>query len=294
MRTDSSRVVGSYSGSAVFLVCVAIFLGLLAGNAIPALATNEGLGGIASFGKEVNKTKVEEREEEVIKKEQVTVTETEENVCTAASGDVCQAGKKGSGPGELSMVPQTYYTLRPEVEILLPGSGVAVSSAGDVYVADTANDRVEWFSSSGVYEGQFSVSEPEDIAIDDSGKTVAEDPSVGDVYVVDAKQGVVDKFSATGEHLFAIADRVDRGLGQWRAARATPDGHLYRGRGRNAVHGRRVHCRDVPEERLLHRRRGVPLRRQQRFQRFSGSEKRRPPARSPPGSFYCDEAASPS
>ncbi len=110
--------------------------------------------------------------------------------------------------------------------------GVAVNDAspllepeagGDVYVVDEGDDRVERFSASGVYLGQFNASgtyevegkevkhgaaaptgafsSPEQIAVDDSGKSVLEDPSVGDVYVTDTGHNVVDKFSATGEYL---------------------------------------------------------------------------------------------
>jgi hypothetical protein len=103
--------------------------------------------------------------------------------------------------------------------------GVAVDEAtGDVYVVDKANNRVEYFSSSGAYLGQFDgsglllgegkaagsgglpgetetgrFSGPEGIAIDNS--TDPSDPSAGDVYVVDAGHAVIDKFSSTGEYL---------------------------------------------------------------------------------------------
>ncbi len=113
--------------------------------------------------------------------------------------------------------------------------GVAVndslteSAAGDVYVVDKGNDRVERFSSTGAYLGRFdgsgafevegkaevgvavptgSFSAPEQVAVDGSGKTVLEDPSVGDVYVLDPGHNVIDKFSSTGEYLsqFTPAD----------------------------------------------------------------------------------------
>jgi hypothetical protein len=119
-------------------------------------------------------------------------------------------------------------------------SGVAVSEAsGDVYVVDKGNNRVEYFSASGTYLGQFNgsgllfgegkaagsgglaneiptgqFSSPEGIAIDNSCQlhkpvlteattpTCAEfDPSNGDVYVADTNNKVVDKFSATGGYV---------------------------------------------------------------------------------------------
>ena len=88
--------------------------------------------------------------------------------------------------------------------------------AGDVYVADKGNKRVEVFSATGVYQGQFNGSgeyevtvagklekktgaaapggafaAPEQVAVDNCTNTlgercsVAEDPSIGDVYVTD-------------------------------------------------------------------------------------------------------------
>ena len=97
-------------------------------------------------------------------------------------------------------------------------------AAGDVYVVDKGNDRVERFSSTGTYLGQFNgsgtyevieggvakvehgtaaptgaFSAPEEVAVDNSNNPL--DPSVGDVYVLDNGHDVVDKFSATGAYL---------------------------------------------------------------------------------------------
>ncbi len=71
-------------------------------------------------------------------------------------------------------------------------------------------------ASAGVYLGQFNgsglfaneagkkapepLSEPEDVAVDDSASLLT-DPSSGDVYVVNTGHDVIDKFSATGEYL---------------------------------------------------------------------------------------------
>jgi hypothetical protein len=103
-------------------------------------------------------------------------------------------------------------------------ANASLSSAvsGDVYVVDSGDNRVERFSASGAYEGQFDGSgefevsgkkelgaaaptgrlqAPEWIAIDNSGKPSLEDPSVNDVYVTDPGHTVVDKFTATGEYV---------------------------------------------------------------------------------------------
>jgi hypothetical protein len=111
-------------------------------------------------------------------------------------------------------------------------SGVALNdstalepAAGDVYVIDRGDNRVERFGPEGEYEGQFNGSAEFEvgakkekgspaptgtfafgeensldngIAVDDSGKSKLEDPSVGDVYVVDSGHAVIDEFEALG------------------------------------------------------------------------------------------------
>jgi hypothetical protein len=77
-------------------------------------------------------------------------------------------------------------------------TSVAVNEAtGDVYVSDTGNNRVEYFTATGGYLGEFNVSSPGEIAIDNSTNPL--DPSAGDVYVIDTGHDVIDKFSATGK-----------------------------------------------------------------------------------------------
>jgi DNA-binding beta-propeller fold protein YncE len=102
-------------------------------------------------------------------------------------------------------------------------SGVAVNEAtGDVYVVDKGNNRVEYFTAKGEYQGEFngsttpatSFDKPEGIAVDNScvlrhlaePKCKEEDSSSGDVYVVDAGHSVVDNFSATGEYRGQITE----------------------------------------------------------------------------------------
>jgi hypothetical protein len=102
-------------------------------------------------------------------------------------------------------------------------SGVAVSEAtSQVYVLDQGNNRVERFSSAGVYEAQFDGSETpakafafgtlaltSGISVDNScyfkklkGTACATaDPSNGDVYVTDPGNQVVDKFNSAGAYL---------------------------------------------------------------------------------------------
>jgi RHS repeat-associated protein len=70
------------------------------------------------FGANVNKTKVE-----------AGGTTAEKNLCTAASGNTCQAGTAGSSPGQLK-----------------GPLGIASPSTGGVWVVDTGNSRLEKFN----------------------------------------------------------------------------------------------------------------------------------------------------
>jgi DNA-binding beta-propeller fold protein YncE len=101
-------------------------------------------------------------------------------------------------------------------------SGVAINEAThNLYVVDKGNNRVEEFSSTGAYIGQFNgsgtlagegsaaptgrFSAPEGIAVDNSGNPLA-DPSAGDVYVVDTGHNVIDKFSSTGSYIGQLTE----------------------------------------------------------------------------------------
>ena len=125
-------------------------------------------------------------------------------------------GSEGSGPEQF----------KEPVGVAVDDSSepLVQPAAGDVYVVDKGNDRVERFSSTGVYLGQFdgsgayevveggvakvehgtvaptgAFSLPEEVAVDNSNNPL--DPSAGDVYVLDNGHDVVDKFSATGAYL---------------------------------------------------------------------------------------------
>lgn len=101
------------------------------------------------FGREVNKTKVE-----------AGGTEAEKNLCTAASGNVCKAGVTGSGNGQLN-APK----------------GIAATTSGNLWVADTGNNRIQKFGSTGgflnVLTGETSglgrMKEPSAIAMGPDG-----------------------------------------------------------------------------------------------------------------------------
>jgi hypothetical protein len=151
-------------------------------------------------------------------------------------------GSPGSGPGELSLIGANK---RGNDEAF--GSGLAVNGTGDVYVADTRNDRVEWFNATGKYEGQFNglevdgarlgageaapamLVEPQGIAVDDDPSSA----SFGDVYVVTGSFGgeTIDKFSAGGDFILQLSPRgiiagiaTDASGDVWYVQPGVPDG----------------------------------------------------------------------
>ena len=99
---------------------------------------------VAMFGGEVNKTRSEEGGS----------TEAERNLCTAASGNVCQKGASSSAPGAFKV---------------LNGRSIAIDTTGTVYVGD--ENRVQRFSSAGVLQGETAlpgVGFIENLAVDSS------------------------------------------------------------------------------------------------------------------------------
>jgi RHS repeat-associated protein len=104
---------------------------------------------IAVVGKDVNRTKVE-----------AVGTEAERNYCSAASGNVCQAGPEGTVPGQLK-APQ----------------GIAATTSGNIWVSDTGHSRMEKYTpTGGLLNNSFSegsevgkVKEPTAVAMGSEG-----------------------------------------------------------------------------------------------------------------------------
>jgi hypothetical protein len=207
-RVCACRGSGAPS-SRVLVSTVLVSLCALCFTATPALAKYERVYS-AVFGGEVNKTKVQQREKEIEEKGSSVVTPAEEDVCTVASGDVCQPGKAGEGPGQFRF-PTNNKNFQEG------SSGVAVNDeTGDVYVVDFGG-RVQEFSEKGEYLGQFPATGGGDrtIAIDNSCALQkpaltglackAFDPSNGDLYVTSGFGGEgVYKFTSAGVELEPI------------------------------------------------------------------------------------------
>ena len=115
-------------------------------------------------------------------------------------------GAPGTGPGQLA---------GPD--------GIAVSDDGRVYVADTYNSRVQWFSTAGTYQGQFGsggtdpgqLLRPYGIDVD----------AMGDVYVSDIVRNDIQKFSADGLYLGKMGSgtQILQPFGLW----VSDEGVLY-------------------------------------------------------------------
>ncbi len=97
---------------------------------------------VLMIGGKVNKTKVNERENQEANAEPVTVTEAEENLCTAISGDECGAGVPGPGKGQF--IGGIF------------GNKIDTNSEGSaIFVGDVG--RIQEFNTSGAFEGEVAV-----------------------------------------------------------------------------------------------------------------------------------------
>jgi NHL repeat/6-bladed beta-propeller len=92
-------------------------------------------------------------------------------------------GKAGTGEGQFKQ----------------PNLGIATDSEGNIWVADTENNRVEKFNSKGEYLSQFG-KEGTGNGEFKSPKGLALDPS-GNIWVVDSGNNRVQKFNSKGEYL---------------------------------------------------------------------------------------------
>ena len=121
---------------------------------------------VLMFGLDVNKTKVEEG-----------APQAQRNLCTAASGDVCQAGAEGTGPGRIGASNYSGMTASPTTNAVFIGEGEAI----------------QVFNSDGSFKEAI---EGGDIA----GKSVqalASDMS-GNLYAAFQEQAEVHKLKASG------------------------------------------------------------------------------------------------
>ena len=107
------------------------------------------------------------------------------DVCTEASGDECQAGSGGTGPGEFAA-----------------GVGLAIGRDGTVLVGDEG--RIEEFEPDGAFEAQFATP-----GIVDG---IAVDPTDADIYAIYRGQDDVHKFDGAGAELATLTVRLPQAI----------------------------------------------------------------------------------
>jgi RHS repeat-associated protein len=199
---------------------------------------------IQVIGSNVNKTKVE-----------AGGTTLEKNRCTAASGNVCQAGAAGSGEGQMAQPigitttgGQNFFVVErgnnrvekfsPQAEVLGKfgelgsGNGQLKEPAGIAFqgfllwVADTGNNRMEAFTTSHTYSRQFNAQSTEAGQLN---KPVGvETDASGNVWVAEQGANRVRKFSETGGYLLKFGSG---GSEEGKFSFSTPMGLALDGKG---------------------------------------------------------------
>jgi RHS repeat-associated protein len=122
---------------------------------------------VATFGTNVNKTKVESGG-----------TQAEKNLCTAASGNICQAGTPGSLEGQMK-----------------EPMGIAASSGGNLFVVEKGNGRVEKFSSAGAILANFGTPGTKEGQLKEP-TSVAVAPD-GSLWVADTGNNRIEEWTST-------------------------------------------------------------------------------------------------
>jgi YD repeat-containing protein len=130
----------------------------------------------------------------------------EAETCTSS----CEAGISGSGNGQLA------------------GPNALAFSGGDFYVADYGNDRVDEFTTAGVYVAKFG-EKGTGAGQFEGPHDIATEAATGDLYVLDKNDGRVQKFTTAGGFLSTFATEGS-GNGQLEAAQGlaiNASGDLY-------------------------------------------------------------------
>ncbi|MGN6588247.1 MAG: DUF6531 domain-containing protein [Solirubrobacterales bacterium] len=200
---------------------------------------------ISAVGWNVNKTKAEGGG-----------TQAEKNRCTAASGNVCQAGTAGSLEGQMAepvgittVGAQDFFVVErannrvekfnPQGELLMKfgssGSGgsqmteptgIAYSAAGGyLWVTDTGNNRLEKWTTAGVSSGK--------VGWEGSAPGLFKRPSAievdaeGNLYVADPGNQRVQMLSRAGDYIAQFGTEGQLGLGPSTGIFATSAGELW-------------------------------------------------------------------
>jgi RHS repeat-associated protein len=143
----------------------------------------------SAIGANVNKTRVE-----------AGGTLAERNHCTAASGDVCQAGTSGSGEG---LMPEPI--------------GITTSGGGNFFVVERANNRVEKFNLNGELLAKFGstgsengqLKEPTAIATAPNGSLWVADTGNNRIEQWNSSLGFSRKVEGSGDNKLSAPAALD-------------------------------------------------------------------------------------
>jgi hypothetical protein len=151
-------------------------------------------------------------------------------------------GEAGSGSGQFK--EPTGVAANASTEL-------SEAASGDVYVADTGNNRVEQFTATRAFvrawgwgvtdgkaefeqcavscqegiagSGEGQLDTPEAIAVDNAALS----PSKGDVYVGNSIEGVIEKYSAAGVFLGEITEAAGEAFRELHGVAVDPSGNLW-------------------------------------------------------------------
>ena len=149
------------------------------------------------------------------------------DVAVDAAGNVYVAA--GNSPGFCRVVK---FSPTGELLLVFGGScssgtgfhaaGIALDTSGNIYLADTGNDRIRKFSPTGVHQlsfgsdgvgnGQFT--NPEDVAVG----------ADGDIYVTDGGNSRIQVFSSAGTHELSFGAPTSPGAGNGAFGNGIPKG----------------------------------------------------------------------
>lgn len=142
------------------------------------------------IGGDVNETKVE-----------ALAPEAQRNLCTAASGDVCQAGVAGPGNGQFA-----------------GGTSVEIGPGGVLYVTDS--ERIQMFDSAGVFLGDLP--DPDGVLNGETPRRTAVDRDRGVLYLTRSGKDDVLMLDTTSGALLDTRTVSDPG-----ALAVDPPGNLF-------------------------------------------------------------------
>jgi hypothetical protein len=149
---------------------------------------------ILTFGAGVNATKVGE----------AGATQAERNVCTAESGDICQAGTQGSGPGELG---QSGYL----------NDMTVLQTDGSILIGE--GERIQKFTPAGAFVEEIALPAGRNV------ESLTSDTS-GNLYASFDRETTVSKLKANGPSAELLSPRFEVGRSGGFALAATPSGRL--------------------------------------------------------------------